>query len=139
MALILFNFDLPTVFSRMFPLKTMGKDDPSDPSSSRRIQTSVHDVGSEVSISSVDVPPSRRSSRHSDQLPTSSLKTYHAFSPHVLFLLMPASIFGVLVRLGLSALGTYDGQSVFSLAYVQGFGCFVMGIGITLKEPLGSL
>ncbi|KAE9390082.1 hypothetical protein BT96DRAFT_967850 [Gymnopus androsaceus JB14] len=125
----------------MIPLRTMGKDSPSDPENARRVHTSVHDAGSEVSLSSVDLPPPRRrSTQHSDILPTNSTsEPHHAFSPHVLFLLMPASIFGVLVRLGLVALTTYNGQSVFSLAYVQGFGCFVMGIGITLKEPLGEL
>ncbi|KAE9396625.1 hypothetical protein BT96DRAFT_860770 [Gymnopus androsaceus JB14] len=125
----------------MLPLRTMGKDSPSDPENARRIHTSLHDAGSEVSLSSVDLPPPRRrSTQHSDILPTNSTsEPHHAFSPHVLFLLMPASIFGVLMRLGLVALTTYNGQSVFSLAYVQGLGCFVMGIGIALKEPLGEL
>ncbi|EGO01949.1 hypothetical protein SERLA73DRAFT_120601 [Serpula lacrymans var. lacrymans S7.3] len=50
---------------------------------------------------------------------------------------MPASIFGVLARLGLQALVTYDGQSVFPLAYIQATGCFIMGVGLALKEPFG--
>jgi CrcB protein len=54
-------------------------------------------------------------------------------------LLMPASILGVLARLGLQALVTYDGQCVFPLAYVQATGCFIMGLGLGLKEPLGNL
>ncbi|KAF8845877.1 hypothetical protein BDN67DRAFT_919546 [Paxillus ammoniavirescens] len=50
---------------------------------------------------------------------------------------MPASIFGVLSRLGLQALVTYNGQSVFSLAYIQATGCFIMGIALGAKAPFG--
>jgi protein CrcB len=50
---------------------------------------------------------------------------------------MPASVFGVLARLGLQALVTYDGQSIFPLAYVQAIGCFIMGLGLGMKEPFG--
>ncbi|KAJ4478182.1 CrcB-like protein-domain-containing protein [Lentinula aciculospora] len=125
----------------MFPLRTNGKKH-KDGLSSRRnshreIRTSVHDVGSEVSIASVDQPPpSRQSSHHDHELHRS--RAYHPFALHVLFLLMPASIFGVLARLGLVALATYNGQSIFPLAYVQGLGCFVMGFGLEMKEPMGN-
>ncbi|KIK68076.1 hypothetical protein GYMLUDRAFT_36907 [Collybiopsis luxurians FD-317 M1] len=51
---------------------------------------------------------------------------------------MPASIFGVLARVGLIALGTYEGQAIFPLAYVQGLGCFLMGYFLYLKEPMGK-
>ncbi|KAF9247280.1 CrcB-like protein-domain-containing protein [Melanogaster broomeanus] len=50
---------------------------------------------------------------------------------------MPASIFGVLSRLGLQALVTYSGQSIFPLAYIQATGCFIMGIGLGTKAPFG--
>jgi hypothetical protein len=60
-------------------------------------------------------------------------------APHVLLLLIPASIFGVLARLGLEALVTYDGQSISTLAYVQGLGCFVMGFGLEMKESMSNL
>ncbi|KIJ70027.1 hypothetical protein HYDPIDRAFT_171942 [Hydnomerulius pinastri MD-312] len=50
---------------------------------------------------------------------------------------MPASIFGVLARLGLQALVTYSGESIFPLAYVQATGCFIMGIGLGMKTPFG--
>ncbi|KAJ3856347.1 CrcB-like protein-domain-containing protein [Lentinula lateritia] len=125
----------------MFPLRTLGKKHEgglsSRRNSHREIHTSVHDIGSEVSIASVDQPPpSRQSSHHDHELHRS--RTYHPFAPHVLILLMPASIFGVLARLGLVALTTYNGQSIFPLAYVQGLGCFVMGLGLELKEPLGN-
>jgi fluoride exporter len=66
-------------------------------------------------------------------------KVYHPFSPSVLALLMPASILGVLARLGLQALATYDGRSIYPLAYVQAVGCLVMGFGLALKEPFGRL
>ncbi|KAF8450606.1 CrcB-like protein-domain-containing protein [Boletus edulis BED1] len=51
---------------------------------------------------------------------------------------MPASILGVLARLGLQALVTYDGESIFSLAYVQATGCFIMGIALGMKAPFGN-
>jgi hypothetical protein len=66
-------------------------------------------------------------------------KIYQPFSFPVLVLLMPASIFGVLSRLGLQTLTTFDGRSIFPLAYVQAVGCLIMGIGIRVKKPLGQL
>ncbi|KAF8897595.1 CrcB-like protein-domain-containing protein [Infundibulicybe gibba] len=60
---------------------------------------------------------------------------YHPLSLHVLALLAPASILGTLARLGLQALGTYEGQGIFPLAYPQSVGCFVMGVCLGLKEP----
>ncbi|KAF8165286.1 CrcB-like protein-domain-containing protein [Crassisporium funariophilum] len=51
---------------------------------------------------------------------------------------MPAAVFGALARLGLIALMTYDGNSVFPLVYVQAVGCLIMGFGLRLKEPLGQ-
>lgn len=61
------------------------------------------------------------------------------YLPHffdVFFLLAPASVFGVLTRLGLSALATYDGSSIFELAYSQALGCFIMGYLTTVRAPL---
>lgn len=84
------------------------------------------------SLASIDRPPSEL-----DNIPAP--KVYHPFSLPVLALLAPASIFGTLARLGLSALVTYDGQSIFSLAYAQTIGCFIMGFALELKEPLGDL
>jgi len=51
---------------------------------------------------------------------------------------MPASVFGVLARLGLQALGTYDGKSIFPLAYPQAVGCLIMGIALPLKDTIGD-
>lgn len=79
---------------------------------------------------SIDEPPNA-----DEGIPPS--KIYHPLSFPVLALLMPASVLGVLARLGLVALMTYDGHSVFPLAYVQALGCLIMGMGLRLKEPLG--
>lgn len=89
-------------------------------------------IASAQSLVSIDRPPSSK-----DGLPPSEV--YHPLSIHVLALLMPASIFGVLARLGLLALASYDGQSIFPLAYVQSVGCLIMGFAIVMKEPLGRL
>ena len=79
------------------------------------------------------------------ELPTTSVvppgkaeKTFHPFSLGVIAPLMPASVFGVLARLGLDALATYDGRSVFPLAYPQALGCLIMGICLPLKDPISS-
>lgn len=101
-----------------------------------------HDVGSIIarhrsvatagSLASIDRPPDEE-----EYLPPT--KIYRPYSIHVLALLMPASVFGVLARLGLQALVTYNGQSIFALAYVQAFGCFVMGIALGTKASFGNL
>ena len=83
-------------------------------------------------LASIDRPPSEE-----DKIPPS--KTYQPLSFPVLALLMPASIFGVLARLGLQAITTYDGRSIFPLAWVRGAGCLIMGFALNLKEPFGQL
>ncbi|KAF9268035.1 hypothetical protein L218DRAFT_853602 [Marasmius fiardii PR-910] len=87
------------------------------------------DDGNHESASSIECVPERG---------LSPSKTYHSFSPHVLALLIPFSIFGTLARLGLQALASYNGQSIFPLAYVQAAGCLVMGFFLPLKEPIGE-
>lgn len=72
-----------------------------------------------------------------DSIPSS--KTYSPLSFPVIALLMPASVFGVLARLGLVALMDYDGHSVFPLAYPQAVGCLIMGFAICLKKTIGEL
>jgi fluoride exporter len=84
------------------------------------------------SLASVDRPPSKEEG-------LTEPKVYAPLSIPVLALLAPASIFGVLARLGLQALATYDGNSIFPLAYPQTIGCFVMGFCLSLKEPIGQL
>jgi hypothetical protein len=63
----------------------------------------------------------------------------YPLSPEVLLMLMPAAVFGTLARLGLDALTTYPGESIFPLAYVQGVGCLVMGFCLGLKGPISDL
>jgi len=89
----------------------------------------TNDLGSDPPT--IDYPPSIEG--------TTPSNVYHPLSVPVLALLMPASILGVLARLGLQALTTYDGRSIFPLAYVQATGCLVMGFGLALKEPFGRL
>ncbi|KAF8204419.1 major facilitator superfamily domain-containing protein [Mycena galopus ATCC 62051] len=64
-------------------------------------------------------------------------KSYHPLSIHIIALLMSCSVLGALARLGLSALATYNGQSIFPLAYSQATGCLIMGFCLALKEPFG--
>lgn len=61
------------------------------------------------------------------------------FDFRMVALIMPMSIFGLLARLGLQALATYPGQSIFALAWVQAAGCFVMGALLGLREPISLL
>ncbi|EIW62005.1 uncharacterized protein TRAVEDRAFT_144275 [Trametes versicolor FP-101664 SS1] len=87
-------------------------------------------VGDAASLASIDRPPSEE-----EKLPPS--KIYHPLSFPVIALLMPASIFGVLARLGLQAITTYDGRSIFPLAWIQAAGCLIMGFALGMKEPFG--
>lgn len=92
-----------------------------------------HSTATTMSPASIDRPPTVLE-------PTAQgpPRFYHPFSPAVIALLMPASVFGVLARLGLQALGTYDGRSIFPLAYPQAVGCLIMGIALPLKETIGD-
>ncbi|KAI9512241.1 CrcB-like protein-domain-containing protein [Russula earlei] len=82
------------------------------------------------SLASIDRPPTG-----SDAIPRPP-RSYHPFSPEVVILLMPASVFGILARLGLEALATYDGNSIFPLAYPQALGCFLMGVALPLRDTI---
>ena len=84
------------------------------------------------SLASIDRPPDEEVN-----LPVT--KIYDPLSPHVIALLMPASIFGTLARLGLLAITGYDEHAIFPLAWIQAAGCLVMGFGLELKEPIGQL
>lgn len=96
------------------------------------IIASHRSVATAGSLASIDRPPDEV-----EDVPPA--KIYRPYSIHVLALLMPASIFGVLARLGLQALVTYDGQSIFPLAYVQATGCFIMGLALGMKTSFGNL
>ncbi|EGG06335.1 uncharacterized protein MELLADRAFT_36249 [Melampsora larici-populina 98AG31] len=49
------------------------------------------------------------------------------------------AICGLLTRLGLNAIGEYEGKSVFSVLLVQVVGCLVMGVGLRLKDTLDRI
>ena len=102
--------------------------------------TAIHGVQAQESTNVADAR-----SLASIELPTTNVvppgraeKTYHPFSLSVIAPLMPASVFGLLARLGLDALTTYDGRSIFPLAYPQALGCLIMGICLPLKDPISS-
>jgi len=78
---------------------------------------------------------------HSTESPPAEAEgiKYKPFSIPVVALLIPSSILGVLARLGLLAMTSYDGESIFPLAYVQAVGCLTMGLGLRLKEPIAQL
>lgn len=113
----------------------------------------VHSIPTVMAITSEPIEPARHqgiadttSLASIDQPPAGPVpitqgppRVYRPFSPAVVALLMPASVFGVLARLGLQALGTYDGRSIFPLAYPQAVGCLIMGIALPLKDAIGDL
>ena len=71
--------------------------------------------------------------------PKHARTTTGPYHPYTLALLIPGSIFGLLARLGINALVTYPGQSVFALAWVQGVGCFIMGFCLGLRESISEV
>ncbi|KAI9017957.1 CrcB-like protein-domain-containing protein [Phycomyces nitens] len=50
--------------------------------------------------------------------------------------IVPMSILGVLIRIGLQRLETYPGAPVFGLVYAQWVGCFIMGIAVKNKNAI---
>ncbi|RDB22475.1 Fluoride export protein 1 [Hypsizygus marmoreus] len=106
-------------------------------SPSRELHSELHSLqeaqerDDTLSVETVERPPSDISERQTSKPP-------NPLSIHVLALLIPASAFGLLARLGLDALATYDGNSIFPLAYAQAVGCLVMGFAVGLKEPFGN-
>ncbi|KAJ1308790.1 hypothetical protein OPQ81_004480 [Rhizoctonia solani] len=63
-------------------------------------------------------------------------RSYHPLSWPVITLLALPSVLGVLARLGIHSLTTYDGDSIFALAWVQGMGCFVMGLALGKRQAI---
>ncbi|CAA7259822.1 unnamed protein product [Cyclocybe aegerita] len=80
---------------------------------------------------SIDIPPGAEEGIRPS-------KIYKSLSFPIIAVLMPASVFGVLARLGINALMDFNGSSVFSLVYAQAVGCLFMGFGLRLKEPIGQ-
>ncbi|KAH9938199.1 CrcB-like protein-domain-containing protein [Fomitopsis serialis] len=100
---------------------------PSDVGSALARHASLNDA---ASLASIDRPPSEP-----EKIPAA--KIYHPYHPAVLALLMPASVFGCLARLGVDALVSFDGAAIFPLAWVQVGGCLVMGFCLGIREPFG--
>lgn len=72
-----------------------------------------------------------------DRVPTAEPVSYPPYSPYIITLLIPASIFGVLARLGLTAIATHEGNAIFPLAYSQALGCLLIGFTARFRESLG--
>ncbi|KAH9844258.1 CrcB-like protein-domain-containing protein [Rhodofomes roseus] len=100
---------------------------PSDVGSALARHESLQEASS---LASIDRPPS-----DPEKIPPA--KIYHPYDPAVIALLMPASVFGTLARLGLEALVTFDGNAIFPLAWVQVGGCLIMGFCLGIREPFG--
>jgi len=49
------------------------------------------------------------------------------------------AVWGLLTRLGITAIGNFHGQNVFSLLLVQVAGCLVMGTSVTLQPRFGKI
>jgi hypothetical protein len=54
----------------------------------------------------------------------------------IAFAIIPFSIAGTLIRLGLCRLQDFPGMPMFSLVYAQWLGCLIMGIAVKCKNPL---
>ncbi|KAF7722251.1 hypothetical protein EC973_003501 [Apophysomyces ossiformis] len=54
----------------------------------------------------------------------------------IIGILIPFSILGTLIRVGLQSLETYNGAPVFGLVYAQWIGCFIMGVVVWSKIKL---
>ncbi|KAG9016635.1 hypothetical protein FRB90_002750 [Tulasnella sp. 427] len=93
------------------------------------------DLGGEQEPTPVGV--SRRASTISS-LRKPPIRVVKPFDFRVITLIMPSAVFGLLARLGLDALATYPGQSIFPLAWVQAAGCFAMGGLLGLREPISE-
>ncbi|KNF03651.1 hypothetical protein PSTG_03172 [Puccinia striiformis f. sp. tritici PST-78] len=54
-------------------------------------------------------------------------------------ILIFAAIWGLLTRLGVTAIGNFNRQNVFSLLLVQVVGCLIMGISVALQPRFGKI
>ncbi|KAI7941409.1 hypothetical protein MJO29_013483 [Puccinia striiformis f. sp. tritici] len=54
-------------------------------------------------------------------------------------ILIFAAIWGLLTRLGVTAIGNFNGQNIFSLLLVQVVGCLIMGISVALQPRFGKI
>jgi len=100
--------------------------------------TSTDDAVPQLPDGAAHINPSPCAEAASPSIMTPSLvpPPLHPFSIHTLAPLAPASVLGVLARLGIEYLGTYDGQSIFTLAWVQFIGCLLMGVFLAHRDSI---
>ncbi|RXK40912.1 hypothetical protein M231_01760 [Tremella mesenterica] len=67
--------------------------------------------------------------------PPSDEVTHSRLTAHYCGLVL-SSMLGCLIRLGLEALGNYDGKIVFQLLWAQGVGCGIMGFALGRKNEI---
>ncbi|KAL1408793.1 hypothetical protein Q8F55_005606 [Vanrija albida] len=84
-----------------------------------------------------DGKPLRQPVLDSDAPPPEEATALRALAHYAV--LVFSSMVGTLFRLGLDALGTYDGAVVFPLAWVQGVGCGIMGLALARKNEISWL
>jgi hypothetical protein len=82
------------------------------------------DIGDERDVESISQPTAQRP---------------QPFSVETISLLIPFTIIGLLTRLGIRSLTTYDGAAVFNLALVQALGCLAIGIAVGCKAAIHRL
>ena len=81
-----------------------------------------------------DPSTSSRSQRGNIEPPPEDMTHYRLLAHYSILVL--ASMAGCLVRLGLTAMGTYAGASIFPIAWSQGVGCAIMGLALARKKEL---
>ncbi|KAA1079327.1 hypothetical protein PGT21_008233 [Puccinia graminis f. sp. tritici] len=86
-------------------------------------------------------PPQRDSA--SDHLKPSQVNhtSQHSWSTQAQThsILIFSAIWGLLTRLGITAIGNFSGQNVFSLLLVQVVGCLIMGTSVSLQTRFGKI
>ncbi|WVO16680.1 hypothetical protein L204_104360 [Cryptococcus depauperatus] len=70
--------------------------------------------------------------------PPSQEVTHLRLAAHYAGLVL-ASMLGCIARLGLNALGTYDGMIIFPLAWSQGVGSGIMGLALSKKNDIVAI
>lgn len=96
-----------------------------------------NDIGTRSDLPCHESPTSKPPPCH--PLFPNSLSFTWLETPSVVSLLIFASIWGVLLRLGLTALATYNGLTVFPLLLPQTVGCFMMGFLVGIKDEVEDL
>jgi len=81
-----------------------------------------------------DPTSSSRSQRGNIEPPPEDMTHYRLLAHYSILVL--ASMAGCLIRLGLTAMGTYPGASIFPIAWSQGVGCAIMGLALARKKEL---